>query len=221
MKTRDRIINAAIPVFAKKGRHGAHMEEIAKAARINKAMIYYIFHNKDELYLETLKHVFDKTWASFMTVNTDISNNLDDYKMVFNEYITKQINFFYENSDYTRVLVDAMSNGPEEISLASRLIKENHKDNDPKEKMKNFIDKGKAEKFIRDINTDQLIISITGMVIIYFLTQSITETMDIEIDDETQFMEARKESIIDLVLNGILITEKADNKKKQNRSQGA
>lgn len=61
MKTRDRILNAAIPVFARKGRHGAHMEEIAALAHINKAMIYYIFHNKDELYLEVLKFVFNET----------------------------------------------------------------------------------------------------------------------------------------------------------------
>ena len=204
MKTRDRIINAAILVFGRKGRYGAHMEEIASTARINKAMIYYIFHNKDELYFETLKHVFEKTWESFSAVNTESVNNMDDYKRVFAEYITLQINFFYDNSHYTRILVDAMSNGPDEIALASKFVKENHKDNNPRERIKNFIDKGKIDKITRDIDTDQLIISITGMVIIYFLTHSITETMDIEIKDETQFMEKRKESIIDLVLNGIL-----------------
>jgi len=204
MKTRDRIINAAILVFGRKGRYGAHMEEIASTARINKAMIYYIFHNKDELYFETLKHVFEKTWESFSAVNTESVNNMDDYKRVFAEYITLQVNFFYDNSHYTRILVDAMSNGPDEIALASKFVKENHKDNNPRERIKNFIDKGKIDKITRDIDTDQLIISITGMVIIYFLTHSITETMDIEIKDETQFMEKRKESIIDLVLNGIL-----------------
>jgi len=204
MKTRDRIINAAIPVFGRKGRYGAHMEEIASTARINKAMIYYIFHNKDELYLETLKHVFEKTWESFSTVNTETVNNINDFKRVLSEYITVQLGFFYQNSDYTRILVDAMSNGPDEIAIASKFIKENHYDNNPKEKIKNFIEKGKTDRIIRDIDSDQLIISITGMVIVYFLTHSITETMDIEVKDEIQFMKKRKQSIIDLVLNGIL-----------------
>lgn len=213
MKTRDRIINAAIPVFGRKGRYGAHMEEIAATAHINKAMIYYIFHNKDELYLETLKHVFGKTWESFSTVNTDSVNNIDDYKRVFAEFITGQLDFFYTNSNYTRILVDAMSNGPEEIALASKFINENNKGNNPHDKMKAFIQKGKTEKIIRDIDTDQLIISIIGMVIVYFLTHSMTETMDIEVNDESQFMETRKKSIIDLVLNGILSTNPPETKK--------
>ena len=219
MKTREKIINAAIPVFARKGRHGAHMEEIAKTAHINKAMIYYIFHNKDELYLETLKHVFEKTWESFSAINTEpLNSSADDYKRFFTEYVTLQINFFYSNSNYTRILVDAMSNGPNEITIASKTAKENHKDNTSKERIKDLIDKGKAENFIRtNIDTDQLIISITGMVIIYFLTHSITDTMDIEIIDESQFMEKRKESIIDLILNGILI-DNSPVKKKQGKN---
>ena len=35
MKTRERIIEAAIPVFASKGRHGAHMEEIANKGNVH------------------------------------------------------------------------------------------------------------------------------------------------------------------------------------------
>ena len=62
MKSRDRIINAAIPVFASKGSHGAHMEEIANTAHINKAMIYYIFHSKDDLYFEVLKHILNQAY---------------------------------------------------------------------------------------------------------------------------------------------------------------
>ena len=65
MKSRDKILQAAIPVFAGKGRHGAHMEEIAAHARINKAMIYYIFHSKDELYFEVLKHILTQAWHAF------------------------------------------------------------------------------------------------------------------------------------------------------------
>ena len=59
------------------------------------------------------------------------------------------------------------------------------------------------------------------MVIIYFFSQSITESLDIEVKDEQKFLEERKESIIDLVLNSILIkdTKKSTRKRIKNKEE--
>jgi len=214
MKSRDRIINAAIPVFARKGRHGAHMEEIASLAHINKAMIYYIFHNKDELYYEVLMHVTVKMWnAIFEITDGDIKRGkgLAD---VISTFISATISFFVENNAYTKILVDAMSSGAEEIPVAIEYIKTNYGENDPTARLREIIEKGKVEKSIRDVDSDQLIISIIGMVIIYFFSQSITQVLDIEVKDEIQFLEQRKKSIIDLVMNSILMDKPGNLKKK-------
>ncbi len=195
------------------------MEEIAALAHINKAMIYYIFHNKDELYLEVLKFVFNE--ASFsIPENADKSiNSSSGYAEILSEFISSQITFFNENRQYTKIMVDAMSSGAEEIPIAIKYFKKNHQNNAPAMELKTIIEKGKKDKLIRDINTDQLIISIIGMVIIYFFSQSITESVDIEVTDEKAFLEERRISIIDLVLESILIKSPASpetplNKKK-------
>jgi len=56
--TRDRILAAAMEEFAARGFEGAKVDRIAQHARVNKAMLYYHFHNKAALFLEILRGQF-------------------------------------------------------------------------------------------------------------------------------------------------------------------
>jgi TetR/AcrR family transcriptional regulator len=49
-ETRQSLLAAAAQVFSEKGFAGARVDEIARRARANKAMIYYHFRSKDKLY---------------------------------------------------------------------------------------------------------------------------------------------------------------------------
>jgi AcrR family transcriptional regulator len=56
--SRDRLFAAAAAEFAARGFAGANVDRIARAAHVNKAMIYYHFHSKAELYQEVLGEMF-------------------------------------------------------------------------------------------------------------------------------------------------------------------
>lgn len=56
--SRDRVFAAAAREFAARGYAGANVDRIARAARLNKAMIYYHFDNKAALYREILRDMF-------------------------------------------------------------------------------------------------------------------------------------------------------------------
>jgi AcrR family transcriptional regulator len=56
--SRDRVFAAAAAEFAARGYAGANMDRIARAARLNKAMIYYHFKSKAALYREILRDMF-------------------------------------------------------------------------------------------------------------------------------------------------------------------
>jgi AcrR family transcriptional regulator len=56
--SRDRVFAAAAAEFAARGYAGANMDRIARAARLNKAMIYYHFTSKAALYREILRDMF-------------------------------------------------------------------------------------------------------------------------------------------------------------------
>src|SRR5262245_7962441 len=56
--SRDRLFAAAAAEFAARGFAGANVDRIARAAHVNKAMIYYHFHSKAALYQEILGEMF-------------------------------------------------------------------------------------------------------------------------------------------------------------------
>jgi AcrR family transcriptional regulator len=56
--SRDRVFAAAAAEFATRGYAGANVDRIARAARLNKAMIYYHFKSKAALYREILRDMF-------------------------------------------------------------------------------------------------------------------------------------------------------------------
>lgn len=45
-ETRERIVNASIQLFSEKGFDATRVNEIARAANVNKALIYYYFKTK-------------------------------------------------------------------------------------------------------------------------------------------------------------------------------
>lgn len=56
-ETRARILDAALKEFSAKGLAGARTEQIATAAGVNKALLYYYFQSKEKLYLAAFEMV--------------------------------------------------------------------------------------------------------------------------------------------------------------------
>lgn len=57
-KTREAILLAAIEEFAERGFAGARTENIARAAKVNKAMLHYYYHDKQTLYTAVLETLY-------------------------------------------------------------------------------------------------------------------------------------------------------------------
>jgi len=56
--SRDSILKAALAEFAQQGLAGARVDAIAAAAGVNKALLYYYFHDKESLYGAVLDRFF-------------------------------------------------------------------------------------------------------------------------------------------------------------------
>ncbi len=67
-QTRARILDAAIREFSENGLAGARTEQIAEEAGVNKALLYYYFKGKEDLYAAALEQVIDQVRAESVTV---------------------------------------------------------------------------------------------------------------------------------------------------------
>jgi TetR/AcrR family transcriptional regulator len=66
--SRDRILHAAIREFSEHGLAGARTSAIATSARVNKALLYYYFRDKESLYATSLEEVAGKVAGEALAV---------------------------------------------------------------------------------------------------------------------------------------------------------
>jgi TetR/AcrR family transcriptional regulator len=66
--SRSRVFRAAAAEFAARGYAGATVDRIARAARVNKAMIYYHYKSKAALYRAILRDMFDAVGTRVLAV---------------------------------------------------------------------------------------------------------------------------------------------------------
>lgn len=83
-KTAERILVAARKVFAEKGYSGAHVDEIAERAGVNKATIYYQIGDKDTLYAKVIHQVLGNTAQNIAAAVAQVDSPEEKLKAYIN-----------------------------------------------------------------------------------------------------------------------------------------
>ncbi|NON62385.1 TetR/AcrR family transcriptional regulator [Acidianus sp. RZ1] len=82
----QKIVNAAKEIFSKRGFNETSMQEIASAAGVSKGLLFWYFHNKDELILEVARSSLpDKLIRSCLDQKTEGIELLRNIGMKFLE----------------------------------------------------------------------------------------------------------------------------------------
>lgn len=81
-KTQKDILKAARRTFLRQGFGGARMQEIADAAKVNKALLHYYFRNKEKLFKEVLESETKKVSRIFSILEQEglpFQNKLQEF----------------------------------------------------------------------------------------------------------------------------------------------
>ena len=116
--TQNNILKAAEIIFAEKGYHGASINEIAAAAKVNKRMIYVYFGNKEDLYVAVLKIVFDRLTEISKTIDLTLSP-----EQLIERFIYSYFKFLSENENFVRLFMWENLNNAKYISSSVDEIK--------------------------------------------------------------------------------------------------
>jgi AcrR family transcriptional regulator len=204
MNSKEKILEVAIKLFAEKGKHGTRMENIAAGAGVNKAMTYYYYTSKDYLYQEVIINILQSIYQSIYHALEKTPQNDKNPVTKVKTFLAAHFQAFLNQKSYTKIILDALANEPEQLHNAFEALIKNWGKNIPQEMLETF-EQGVALGVFRDINYKHIMISIIGMNLIYYFGKSISQVLlKLEVDDEQTFLKEREESNIDLLLHGIL-----------------
>ena len=202
MNSKERIINAAIEVFAKKGKHGARMEEIAAKAKVNKAMVYYYYNSKENLFREVLNIIMSRIFESVSLSLNQLNISSDNVAEKVRQVVRAHFEALSQNSNFVKIFIETVAKDPDELykaietaQISSKIV----------EKLLAIFTDGISKKIFRNIDPKQILISILGLNIMYFIGKPIfKKLLNISVENEQKFIKDRENVIVDLLLYGIM-----------------
>jgi AcrR family transcriptional regulator len=80
--SRDEILKAAMHLFANRGFHETSMSEVAREARVSKALIFWHFKTKEELFLAVLNRLLEPYFIDFSEEAAKLDERQQTLKLV-------------------------------------------------------------------------------------------------------------------------------------------
>src|SRR5437879_3251990 len=88
VRTRERILQAATEVFARRGFHGARVADIAELAGIAYGLVYHHFRNKDDI----LAAIFAERWGEYVRYIDGMAGSAEPFR----EQVTHLVHFWVD-----------------------------------------------------------------------------------------------------------------------------
>jgi AcrR family transcriptional regulator len=165
--TRASIIAAARTLFAMRGLEGTSVREVAEAANVNNAMIYYHFTDKVEMYRAVLADSFtefDRIWEH------EIFSTDAPARSKIQKYVEELIRFQHDNEEIRRILsMEFASCGKNIKWLADNFFDHSY------EKLAAILKAGMKKGELKKVDLSIAISTLVGMVIHSFITRPIAE----------------------------------------------
>lgn len=196
LTTKEKIIFASLVEFGESGLDGARVDKIAETAGVNKAMIYYHFNSKQNLYYEVIRHHITQV-AAALKENIDENSSLEEILARIAEVYAS---IFTDNIYLRQILVRELALTQSKIvEMISETIDTSEFPRIIAAKMAEGIERNK----IRPIDIRQSIISFITMNVGYFIMSPIVNRIQ-HIENPDQFIIERQDAVVDLFLNGVL-----------------
>lgn len=170
-ESRASILRAAVAEFAEHGIAGARTDAIARAAHVNKALLYYYFKDKDSLYEAVLDHVFGGLRAQVMPV---LESDLGPRRKML-EYVGAYFDYIAANPRFPRVVQAEWMRAGEGSARMQRVAKEYFRP--IFRKLRELLLEGIESGEFRAVNPMDFAPSLVGIIIFYFSAAPLMKTL--------------------------------------------
>ena len=202
--TEARIFEAALKVFARKGKDGARLQEIADEAGIHRPLLHYYFRTKQQLYEAVAERMFTQFLASL-----DIPVGSTSFADTLRAFIDHYVDSIREHPHAAMWMVaENMAGNPLLGELLSRAVAT---EGSPQRTMLEAIESGITDGEIRPVDPRQLMLTVVSACVFFFVTLPTVKMMNpLAAQDFDAFVAARKKHVFEVVYYGLASREVSD-----------
>jgi TetR/AcrR family transcriptional regulator len=193
-RARQAILKAALVEFAQEGVAGARTDHIARAARVNKALIYYYFHDKEALYGAVLDQVFSGLAA---TINQVLDRDLPLREKVL-AYAGAHFDYIAASPLNPRLVQREMMRAGRKGSPHIRQIVERHL-RPIQGRLAQLFRAGMESGDFRRVDAAHFVFSIVAMNVFYFSSAPVIALLSHADPLAPEAIAARRRAVLDLI----------------------
>ena len=202
--SRKAILKAALAEFAQEGLAGARVDAIAEAAGVNKALLYYYFHDKEALYAATLDGFFAPLHQRIMAI-CDQPGSAGER---FLTYVREHFDAIAESQHYARIFMsELMSAGRGGATQLDRVAMKYMR---PTGMMViGLLQEGVDTGEFRDLDPVQVVPTAIGAIVHYFLTAPLRERFLRDSGIAMPSIEERRAAVLDFIAAAVFTHREA------------
>ena len=196
--TKEKIVQAAQKVFIRKGMDGARMQEIADEAGINKALLHYYFHSKEQLFNELFYGILSRLIPGLIRIFQTDQPFMDKIVAIVSEYDA----FMSKNPFLPQFVFREINRDPDQLA---RFMSDQGLDF---ERVEQMIDREVKMGHIRSISFPHLFANVMGMIVMPYIGRPLFQRKLFRNDPVKydQFLQERK-LVISLFVRNALCTD--------------
>ncbi|HUW94101.1 MAG TPA: TetR/AcrR family transcriptional regulator [Bacteroidales bacterium] len=202
-QTEEKIFKAATVVFEEKGFAAARMQEIADLAGINKALLHYYFHSKEQLFEAVFQPLMKKMFEKIISVFMLEIPFEEKIRLYYNEHI----NILIKNPRLPLFLLNEISHNPGLVKGLTETI--------DYLKLRDVIfrmhEKELKEYGVSKKDLPQVMVTIISLAIFPFAAREIMKIMTSQIGNNksfNSFMRERKDFAAGFVISALKNSKK-------------
>ena len=194
--TKSRILDTAAALFGEHGKAAVSTTRIAKEADVNKAMIFYYFGSKDELYFAAVRKLTEEL---FSLISERLSN-VEPGLPVIETFVRSHVGYLIEHPALVKLLVrELLAGGIETQGAISGVV---HNLDQIRSRFVASLEIAMERGEIRRVDPIHNILNIISMDVFVFVGKPLINAMFNE-TDMNRIVNERADHILDLLMNGL------------------
>ena len=191
------ILKSAEELFLEKGFSGTSTTDIAKHVGCNQALVHYYFRTKENLFLQVFNDKVETLQKPLLQQNVGFNEKLRNAIGAYFDFLTA-------NSRLPFFVINELLCNKERLQSAYKYFMQNTLRNNVFGLIDSVVQAEVQKGTIRQVSTVDFVLDIVSLTVFNFVVLPIYSDLSGSTEDEkSEFINNRKEEIIQLVINGM------------------